>query len=428
MAQIAGQLILQQGLYLRRTFTFTLSWEYSLLDPMDCVEVSDPYLGLDATLVRIIEIEEGRDGLLTVTAREVEPGVATATSYALQATSNGAPGGNATPPSINAPIIWEPPLALSGGTVQVWSAVCPNATLGSSWGGCIENGSFDGSSYTPVATLNGPSIMGTLLSSLAAYSGSNPDNTHTLSVDLTESASALNSTTSANAAAGLVSLCYVDGEYLAFTTATLGSPFQYALTGLYRGLYGSTAGAHSAGAAFVLLAGPLLKYTLPVTQIGSTLYLKFQSFNLFGGQTQPLSSCTQYTYGVSGTGAGAANYTPVWTQAGVSPPTLGNGTLTGSYARNSAGTFVTVSITLVAGSTTVVTNGPGSAAWQFSVPFSASAAASGSFTIDGAGGGTVVIAANASIITLYGSSNVWDPPSTGAGATYSMSITYPTAA
>ena len=43
--QIA-QTILQRDLYVRTKFTFKLSWEYCLLDPMDIVTLTDSNLGL----------------------------------------------------------------------------------------------------------------------------------------------------------------------------------------------------------------------------------------------------------------------------------------------------------------------------------------------------------------------------------------------
>lgn len=59
-------------------------------------------------------------------------------------------------------------------------------------------------------------------------------------------------------------------------------------------------------------------------------------------------------------------YTPTWTGSGGNP-SLGNGTLTGRYAR--AGNVVTVTINLVMGGTTTF----GSGVWSFGLPFAANA-------------------------------------------------------
>ena len=46
MGPAIAQTILQRELYVRTKFTFKLSWEYCLLDPMDIVTITDANLGL----------------------------------------------------------------------------------------------------------------------------------------------------------------------------------------------------------------------------------------------------------------------------------------------------------------------------------------------------------------------------------------------
>ena len=134
------------------------------------------------------------------------------------------------------------------------------------------------------------------------FAGSNPDTVNGLSVDLTASAGSLSSTTAASAAAG-VALCYVDGEYLSYTTATLTAANIYNLTGLFRGLDGSNSSSHSSGGTFCLLDSAILQYDIATAQIGQGIYLKFQSFNIFGCGLQDLSTCVAYPYTIQGTGA-----------------------------------------------------------------------------------------------------------------------------
>ncbi len=59
---LMAQAILQRELYVRTKFTFKLSWEYCLLDPMDIVTLTDTNLGLSNYPVRIIEIQEDDKG------------------------------------------------------------------------------------------------------------------------------------------------------------------------------------------------------------------------------------------------------------------------------------------------------------------------------------------------------------------------------
>lgn len=300
VAQNAAQLILQRGLYVRNTYEFKLSAEFCLLDPMDLVSLTDPLLGLNATVVRITDIEEADDGTLAITAEEFPQGVATSVAYPVQTKSNGAPVANVTPNAVNAPLIIEPPPSLSGGVTQLWIGASAQSA-DPNYGGCIVWASLDGTSYAEVATIALPARQGVLSASLAAYGGANPDSADTLAVDLTESGGTLQSTSSASAAAG-VTICTVDGEFLAYTTATLTATNKYNLTGLYRGLNGSTPGAHAIGAGFCLLDSAILKYTVPNADIGQMIYLKFQSVNVFGGSAQSLSTCTAYSYTIQGTG------------------------------------------------------------------------------------------------------------------------------
>ena len=57
MGPAIAQTLLQRALYVRTKFTFKLSWEYCLLDPMDIVTITEANLGLSNYPVRIIEIE-----------------------------------------------------------------------------------------------------------------------------------------------------------------------------------------------------------------------------------------------------------------------------------------------------------------------------------------------------------------------------------
>jgi hypothetical protein len=75
------------------------------------------------------------------------------------------------------------------------------------------------------------------------------------------------------------------------------------LTGLYRGLDASSASAHLSGAVFCLLDSAILQYELSAAQIGQTIYLKLQSFNVFGGGLQDLATCAVYSHLILGSGA-----------------------------------------------------------------------------------------------------------------------------
>jgi len=289
---IVAQTILQRGLYVRAHFAFKLSWEYCLLDPMDVVEISDANLGLNAYPVRITALEEDDQGLITVTAEELTVGVSTPALYQNATASGGAsiPNRGAAADPVNAPLIFEPLAAFTDGTPQLWIGASggANGVADPNWGGANVFVSLDDATFTQIATITGPLRQGVLTANLPL--GKNWDATHTLAVTLAESGGALGGASQAAAQQG-ATRSLVDGEMIAYESAALTGAHAYNLTGLQRGLYGTAPAAHSAGAQFARLDGAVVAYDLPSNFIGQTLYLKFQSFNVFGHGAQSLADC-----------------------------------------------------------------------------------------------------------------------------------------
>ncbi len=170
----------------------------------------------------------------------------------------------------------------------------------SAWHACaIAWLSLDGISYSQVGTINAPARQGALTANLASYSGTNPDTTDTLAVNLGESGGVLSSGSASDAALGNT-LCIVDSELLSYETATLASANNYNLTTLYRGFYGTAVASHSSGAQFARLDDAVFQFDLPAQYIGVELYIKLQSFYVFGGGVVDLSTCSAYTYTPTG--------------------------------------------------------------------------------------------------------------------------------
>ena len=299
---ISAQLILQRALYVRNTYSFKLSWEYCLLEPMDLVTLSDPGLGLARTPARILSIEEDADGLLAVTAEEFPGNTSALGTYVQPATTTSTSiNRNVAPAAVNTPVILEAPSPLTGDAPQLWAVVSGggNDAADPMWGGCNVYISSDGTSYSQIGTISAVGRQGALTAALPRPAGgTNPDTANTLAVDLGESGGTLSSVSASNA----VTLCLVDHELVAFETATLTASSRYALTTLYRGLYGSTPAAHAAGAPFARLDAAAFKYLLPAAYIGVPLSLKFQSFNIYGGGVQDLSTCVAYPVTPIGSG------------------------------------------------------------------------------------------------------------------------------
>ncbi len=123
VARISGQLILQRNLYVRNTYQFKLGFEYCLLEPMDLVTITDPVLGMSNVPVRIISIEEDEAGVLAVTAEDFTGGAATAVAYPVQTGTKTGLNHGVAPSSVNPPMIFEPPSALTNGVAEVWIAL-----------------------------------------------------------------------------------------------------------------------------------------------------------------------------------------------------------------------------------------------------------------------------------------------------------------
>jgi hypothetical protein len=285
VAKLVAQTVLQRALYVRNTYTFKLSWKYCLLEPMDIVQISDSGLGLLNVPVRITTIEETYDGLLTITAEEMPLGVSQPVQYPQPGASSYQPNFNAAPPNSNAPMIFAPPIELATSTLELWLAAC--GPMG--WGGCNVWASSDGSTYKQVGTMHGNSRMGVLSGALAA--GSDPDLANTAHVDLSMSLGQMFSGTQ-NDADLLHTLCYVDGEFIAYENATLTSANHYDLSYLRRGAYNSLVTSHAAGTNFVRLDDAIFKLPYTPEQIGTTLYIKLQAFNQYQGGFQDLASLT----------------------------------------------------------------------------------------------------------------------------------------
>nr|DAN48066.1 MAG TPA: tail protein [Caudoviricetes sp.] len=291
VANHVAQLLLQRALYVRNEYEFKLGWKYCLLEPMDLVTLTDEGLGLNKTPVRIIEIEEDEEGVLTVKAEDFPMGAATATAYPTQPSLGYSADYNKSPGNAHAPVVFEAPLQLTGGEPQIWLA-----TAGSDmWGGAEVWISTDGDSYTRIGATNKKARFGSLSAPLA--SGAVFDRANTLNVEI--SAGQMTGGTEQDSR-DLLTLCYVDGEFLAYETAELKGVGRYTLGNLTRGAYGSNIDRHNAGSQFVRIDEAMFKYAVPANWVGRTVWVKLVSFNVFGSGVQELAEVPAYSYTIKG--------------------------------------------------------------------------------------------------------------------------------
>nr|DAS27658.1 MAG TPA: tail protein [Caudoviricetes sp.] len=291
VANHVAQLLLQRALYVRNEYEFKLGWKYCLLEPMDLVTLTDEGLGLNKTPVRIIEIEEDEEGVLTVKAEDFPMGAATATAYPTQPSLGYSADYNKSPGNAHAPVVFEAPLQLTGGEPQIWLATAG----GDMWGGAEVWISTDGDSYTRIGATNKKARFGSLSAPLA--SGAVFDRANTLNVEI--SAGQMTGGTEQDSR-DLLTLCYVDGEFLAYETAELKGVGRYTLSNLTRGAYGSSIDRHSAGSQFVRIDEAMFKYAVPANWVGRTVWVKLVSFNVFGSGVQELAEVPAYSYTIKG--------------------------------------------------------------------------------------------------------------------------------
>ena len=292
-ARFIAQLRLQRELNVRNTYQFTLSMKYALLEPMDLVTLTDAGLGLDHVAVRLTTIEEDEDGNLTCTAEDFPAGIATASRYGAAGANGYAPATNTPPGSTVAPAIFEGPGPLASSALEIWIA----ASGGTNWGGCDVWMSTDNVNFQRVASITRKATYGVLTAALASAPASPPnDTTHTLAVDVSSSAGAL-AGGSASDLAAMVTLSLVENEFLAYQGAALTSAYQYNLTTLARGLFGSAIPAsHAIGAPFVRCDDALLRLPFPQGTNGQVVYFKFPAFNTFGQALEDVATVTSYAH------------------------------------------------------------------------------------------------------------------------------------
>lgn len=291
VAQKVAQQLLQRALYVRNEYEFKLGWKYCLLEPMDIVTLTDAGLGLNKTPVRITEIEEDEEGVLSVKAEDYPVGVYTTSEYPTQPSLGYSADYNVSPGNAHAPVIFEAPLQLTGGEPQIWMATAG----GDMWGGAEVWVSTDGDSYTRVGAVNHKARFGSLTTALP--NGAVFDRTNTLNVEI--SAGQMTGGTEQDSR-DLLTLCYVDGEFLAYTNAELKGVGRYTLGNLTRGAYGSAIDSHAAGSQFARIDDTLFRYTVPRNWIGRTVWVKLVSYNVFSGGIQDLASVPAYSYTIKG--------------------------------------------------------------------------------------------------------------------------------
>lgn len=301
VAKTVAQLILQADLYERNTYEWRARADYSLLEPMDYVALTDAALGLNNNVVRITDVEDDGTDFVTFKAMLVPGVVRNTPQYNWQQGQGIFLNYNAQPGSVLTPVIFTMPPLPAGkvGGITLGAAVCGPSTSGT-WGGCnVYMSSDGGTTYSLVGSITSPAKYGQLNASLPL--AADPDTADTLGVTLSNTALQLSTAVThadadADTTLAIVDVGTANAEVLSYGSAALIGAGIYNLTYLRRGQYGSVPALHPIGAAFVKLDGYIFTLTIDSGMAGQLLFFKFASFNSFGRAIQSLSSCVAYSY------------------------------------------------------------------------------------------------------------------------------------
>lgn len=280
-AEYVASLLAMDSLYARTKYKFRLGWTHCLLEPGDFVTLTDEATGLNKKAVIIESVEENEFGDLDVVAKERPPGVYSPARYTTKQADRQNVDFNAAPGDVSAPAIFEPPEEVTNGP-EVWIATCGQKET---WGGCSVWISDEDKTYKKVGLMNGPARYGALCAALPA--GDEWDAVNAITVKLYGMGLQLQSGTQADAL-NANTLLWVDGECIAYQTATLTGQGEYRLTGLKRGVYNTKICDHAAGVQVVRMDQTVFRYSIQKENIGREVFVKFCSFNSFGVAEQSL--------------------------------------------------------------------------------------------------------------------------------------------
>lgn len=291
-ASALATLVLGKQIAVRNTYKFKLPWVFGLLEPLDLLTLTYAPKGLVRTPVRINKIDELDTGGFELECEDAPIGMATAPAYGPQAGSGFAHDYNVAPGNVAKPVFFEVPVELTQTGLEVRTAV---SGLSASWGGCGVWASLDGNTYRRISRVAGGCRYGVLTATM--------NDTQTTAAVVINGGQIMSGT--AADAAVKNTLCWVDGpaggEYFNYATATLTGAGAYTLSGLVRNAFTTPVNTHLPGAAFVRVdAAVSASGPMDLAMIGKTLYLKFTSFNIYGGAEQSLADVAAYQYLVTG--------------------------------------------------------------------------------------------------------------------------------
>lgn len=283
--KIAEQLA-RNNKYERTQYTFKLDWSLCRLEVGDLVRLTDENSGIFEQVAVINGITEGTDGCLTVTAISRAPGDYPAAKYNVHANDRPYIDYNKTAPD-TIPVIFQPPADLTADGLELWIAAKGKAD---GWGGCVVYVSDDNTNYRTVGQIAGSARCGKLMHPLSPMPNHPSGNQAVVTCNDQLLSGTLQDAEHKN------TLCWIDGECMSYTTATLQVSGAWLLSGLIRGQCNTAVRMHAKDTDFIRLDNSVFKVPFAKDDIGKKIYLKFCSYNIFGAGQQDLSEVKAYEY------------------------------------------------------------------------------------------------------------------------------------
>ena len=281
-AVMIAEELARRNKYERNKYTFKLDWAFCRLEVGDLVTLTDPNIGLDKQVAMIDSVTEAENGILTFTAISRAGGDYSSAVYDVHEVDRPYVDFNADPGDTDAPMIFQPPSDLTSNGNELWIGAKGKTA---NWGGCTVYVSDNNTTYRRLGMITNNARMGQVVSAISETA---------TSVEVAVNGQFISG--SEQDAERANTLCWVDGECMSYTTATLLSNGHYQLSGLVRGQYNTEAKAHASGAQFVRCDDSLLKAEVRKEDVGKKVWVKFASYNVFGAGEQSLADVDAYEY------------------------------------------------------------------------------------------------------------------------------------
>lgn len=279
----------QRDLHVKNTYSFRLGIRHSLLEPMDLVTLTEPGLGLDRQLVRIVDVVE-QDDAIDVVAEEMNIGVANSPLFNTQSPLGYNQDFNVAPGAITDPLIMNAPGFLTETGYEQWIAV---ASQNANWGGAVVWVSDDNVTYRRVGEVYGSARYGSVSTATFPAGTADYDTTSVLRAQLYTGQMISGSQQDCDE---FRTLLYVGGEWMSYRDAVLVSGSVYDIDTFRRAAYGSTRASHAVGQGVAVIDEAIFRMPYDKGNIGKTVYFKFQSFNVFGGGLVDLSAVSAVSH------------------------------------------------------------------------------------------------------------------------------------